>query len=414
MKNKKYFVFIIIVFLSFGLVSKKAFAWDCPLQTVGLSRTNQQGKFNEVVALQTILSLYPNIYSDVEIVGAFGPKTEASIKRLQTDNGLPANGVITQDTLNLLCQQYYYCPFRSMVGRGDDLNPEQIIEIKILQSFLKFLPEVRYTGPVTGFFGVLTEQAITKFQNAYNHYPTKIMDFETINSLCNILKNINDINLTKAVTASPRPAAPATRGPLIAVCVADPKEAQPNQKVNFLSQTIGGNPPYRYQWSGYASGTSNSSSNVFTGNGAYTAILKVTDSSNQTTETSCQAIVGSRGYQPPASIPPITMPTTTTTTTRATQPPTDYTGKVSIQMTSDFHEIKQANDTINIFWTSNNAETCYATSAPTHQSWNGPVNLTGQKTISNLNIAPGNAIIFTLVCNNRNQTEVKYVVIERK
>jgi hypothetical protein len=83
-------------------------------------------------------------------------------------------------------------------------------------------------------------------------------------------------------------------------------------------------------------------------------------------------------------------------------------------MTSDFTEISSSSDTINLFWTSQNAETCYAKSAPVNSNWNGPLDLKGQKTISNINISSGDAAIFTIVCNNKNKTEVKYTVIERK
>lgn len=412
---KKIFIVKIIVLLIivFGFSYNSSIASSCPLRTVGLSRTNQSGKFNEIIALQTILSSYPIIYKDVELVGVFGPKTENAIKRLQTDNGLPSNGVITQDTLDLLCEQYYHCPFKSMIGRGDELDPEQILEVKIIQSFLKFIPKVSYTGPVTGFFGILTEQAITKFQNAYNLYPTKIMDYDTTNALCKILDNINDITLGKAVTSSSTSSPKkTTSSPLVAVCVADPKNANNNQKVVFLSQVAGGTPPYKYYWSGYASGNQSSSSNVFTGSGSYLAQLTVTDSKNASTQTSCQALVGNaQPYQQPITIPNVSLPQSTPAAPVA---PSTYTGNVNIQMTSDFSEIRNANDSINIFWTSSNAETCYATSAPSQDSWNGPVGLTGQKTISNLNISPGGAVIFTLVCNNKNKTEVKYVVIERK
>lgn len=73
------------------------------------------------------------------------------------------------------------------------------------------------------------------------------MDYDTTNALCKILDNINDITLGKAVTTSSTSSPKKiTSSPLVAVCVADPKNASNNQKVTFLSQVAGGTPPYKY------------------------------------------------------------------------------------------------------------------------------------------------------------------------
>jgi len=191
-----------------------------------------------------ILSQYPQIYPDALVVGNYGPKTEAAVKRLQADNGLNSNGVITQDTLDLICSQYYQCPFQSMIGRGDELNPEQKIEVKMLQYLLKYLPKVKYTGAVNGAIGAITEKSITKFQSAYNLYPTQILDFETNNELCKIFDKLNTESLSAPVVVTTTK--PKTASPLNAICVAEPSNAFVNQKVEFLSQVFGGKTPYKY------------------------------------------------------------------------------------------------------------------------------------------------------------------------
>ena len=404
MKNfKKYLKTKLIIILIAIFVPSIALAESCPIVTVGLSPTNQKSKFSEVFALQMILSLYPNIYPDALVVGNFGPKTETAIKRIQSDNGLNNNGVITEDTLDLICNQYYQCPFQSMIGRGDEVTPEQKIEVKLLQYLLKYLPQVKYTGAVNGTIGSITEKAITKFQNAYDLYPTQILDYETNQKLCEIFASLNTAKLSAPVaTVATKP---KTTSPLSAICVAEPSNAYTNQKVEFLSQVFGGKSPYKYYWSGYASGSSKTSSNIFSSKGQYPATLKVIDANNNTVQATCYALVGGQtqiNYETPITIPDITVK------------PVTSVANVSISMTSDFSEITSTSDTINIFWTSQNAETCYATSAPVNNNWNGPLDLKGQKTITNISINKGDAAIFTIVCNNKNKTEVKYTVIERK
>lgn len=404
MKNfPKIKIFIITTLIT--LFSTFAFAKACPLETIGLSKNNQTNKFNEVFALQMIVSQYPNIYPDALVTGYFGPKTEAAIKRIQSDNGLNDNGVITQDTLDLICSQYYQCPFQSMIGRGDELNPEQKLEAKMLQYLLKYLPKVNYRGSTNGIIGPLTEKSIIKFQNEYNLYPTQILDFDTKDELCEIFENINNQKLSAPVSQA-KTTTTYSISPLKAICVAEPSDGQVNQTISFLSQVFGGNPPYKYYWSGYASGNNKTSSNIFTSKGQYKAILKVVDSSNKSVETECHALIGGQTYQAPSLIPNL-LPSISTPKS------TPSNTNVSVNITSDFSSINSTSDSINIFWTSENAETCYATSAPKHDSWYGPINSRGQKTISNININKGDAAIFTIVCNNQNKTEVKYVIIKR-
>jgi peptidoglycan hydrolase-like protein with peptidoglycan-binding domain len=244
MKNfPKIKIFIITVLLT--LFSTFALAKACPLETIGLSKNNQKNKFNEVFALQMIISQYSNIYPDALVTGYFGPKTEAAIKRIQSDNGLNDNGVITQDTLELICSQYYQCPFQSMIGRGDELNPEQKIEAKMLQYLLRYLPKVNYRGSTNGVIGPLTEKSITTFQKEYDLYPTQILDFDTNNELCKIFENINNQKLSAPVSQT-KTTTTYSISPLKAICVAEPSNGQVNQTISFLSQVFGGKPPYTY------------------------------------------------------------------------------------------------------------------------------------------------------------------------
>jgi peptidoglycan hydrolase-like protein with peptidoglycan-binding domain len=244
---KPYKIFLITIFIIIAFVPKFVFAENCPIVTPGLSTTNQKSKFNEVFALQMILSLYPNIYPDALVVGNFGPKTESAVKKLQADNGLNPNGTITEDTLDLICSQYYQCPFQSMIGRGDEITPEQKIEVKMLQYLLKYLPKVQYTGAVNGAIGAITEKAIIKFQNAYSLYPTEILDYETNLVLCDIFSKLNTEKLSAPIVTTKSTTTSSVSSPLKVICVAEPSTSIINQPVVFLSQVFGGKSPYKYQ-----------------------------------------------------------------------------------------------------------------------------------------------------------------------
>jgi len=370
---KTYKIFLLTILTVVIFIPKFVLAEECPIVTIGLSTTNQKNKFNEVFALQMILSQYPNIYPDALVVGNFGPKTESAIKKLQADNGLNPNGVITEDTLDLICSQYYQCPFQSMIGRGDEITPEQKIEVKMLQYLLKYLPKVQYTGAVNGAIGAITEKAIIKFQTAYNLYPTEILDYETNQTLCNIFSKLNTEKLSSAVISKPAVVAPSSSSlPLKAICVAEPSTSIINQPVVFLSQVFGGRSPYKYQWGGYANGSSKTATNTFTSPGQYPVVLKITDATNKIVEATCSASVSGQNKQTPVT-PPINIPDITIDQ----QAPSNV--NVTIDMTSDINEITGPSDTVNVFWTSQNAETCYGTSAPINSSWNGPLSLKGQK-----------------------------------
>jgi peptidoglycan hydrolase-like protein with peptidoglycan-binding domain len=340
---KTYKIFLLTILTVVIFIPKFVLAEECPIVTIGLSTTNQKNKFNEVFALQMILSQYPNIYPDALVVGNFGPKTESAIKKLQADNGLNPNGVITEDTLDLICSQYYQCPFQSMIGRGDEITPEQKIEVKMLQYLLKYLPKVQYTGAVNGAIGAITEKAIIKFQTAYNLYPTEILDYETNQTLCNIFSKLNTEKLSSAVISKPAVVAPSSSSlPLKAICVAEPSTSIINQPVVFLSQVFGGRSPYKYQWGGYANGSSKTATNTFTSPGQYPVVLKITDATNKIVEATCSASVSGQNKQTPVT-PPINIPDITIDQ----QAPSNV--NVTIDMTSDINEITGPSDTVNVF-----------------------------------------------------------------
>lgn len=120
----------------------------------------QQGDRGELVeALQERLTDLG--YFNESITGYFGEITEAAVIQFQTDNGLTPDGIVGAGTTNVLRKAG---PARSQ--RQD--NPLTLEEgdqgpaVETLQNQLTSLGY--YDGPITGFFGPLTETALIQFQ----------------------------------------------------------------------------------------------------------------------------------------------------------------------------------------------------------------------------------------------------------
>ena len=113
----------------------------------------------EIIKLQILLKSAGQ-YSG-PVTGFYGSLTEASIKEIQRSEGIDATGVIDNLTKESICSFFYQCPFVSNLKKND-ISPRR--EIEVLQSFLSFFREVYAQKLVTGFYGSLTETAVTKFQ----------------------------------------------------------------------------------------------------------------------------------------------------------------------------------------------------------------------------------------------------------
>lgn len=105
MKLMKYIVGCLVVTMLFG--GAFAFAQTATVPAKPSEGANvklfaippQKGqKSDEVRDLQRILSTNPSVYPDGLVTGYFGPITEAAIKRLQVQYGLPATGIVDEAT----------------------------------------------------------------------------------------------------------------------------------------------------------------------------------------------------------------------------------------------------------------------------------------------------------------------------
>jgi len=94
-------------------------------------------------------------YTYKKISGYYGPTTETAVKRFQRTNGLDIDGILGEETINLLKSKdaKYYTIYPG--DKGDD--------VKALQKRLK---ELGYNvpGQITGYFGDITEAAVKQFQ----------------------------------------------------------------------------------------------------------------------------------------------------------------------------------------------------------------------------------------------------------
>ncbi|HAN45926.1 MAG TPA: hypothetical protein DCQ32_05175, partial [Cyanobacteria bacterium UBA8156] len=109
------------------------------------------GSTADVIALQQLLA--DNGFSPGAIDGVLGPATIAAIERAQTQLGLAVDGIAGPQTLAAL----------SRGGAAFDLEDSAYVtQIQRLLTQNGF-----YDGPITGFYGPLTREAVTRAQAAY-------------------------------------------------------------------------------------------------------------------------------------------------------------------------------------------------------------------------------------------------------
>lgn len=136
-----------------------------------------------VRVLQYLLSVlsqfYPSIPSPL-ISGTFGAETAASVRAFQLWAGLDVTGVVDQTTWNTLYDAYREILTsvpNGLTQGGVPLFPGTPLvrgstgeDVTTMQEYLNFIagtyPEIN-TFPVTGYYGDLTAQAVTAFQELF-------------------------------------------------------------------------------------------------------------------------------------------------------------------------------------------------------------------------------------------------------
>lgn len=124
-------------------------------------------------------------YYDGPITGFFGTLTEDAVIRFQQAAGLEADGVVGAETQAALQRStstsQSFNPSAPSVDDGLLRLDDQGDRVTALQNRLQELNY--YTGPITGFFGSLTEDAVIRFQQGNGLTPDGIVGSDTQNAL---------------------------------------------------------------------------------------------------------------------------------------------------------------------------------------------------------------------------------------
>jgi len=125
---------------------------------------------NDVKVLQSLLHLCPPtmISQPPPLDGVFGQQTRQAVKQFQRYFGLPANGVVDQET-------YYYLGHRiGSYAHNEPVFSSRLLgcgsrgpDTAVLQNRLAAFRRTQLNRPANGRFGLTTEQALRSFQSCF-------------------------------------------------------------------------------------------------------------------------------------------------------------------------------------------------------------------------------------------------------
>ena len=135
-------------------------------------------------------------YFDGPVTGYYGSLTQAAVMKFQKGQGLTANGIADLETLKALnsgskasAPEQPAAP-QKVVTDDPVVSPRPAVTLKRgnsssqVTSLQKKLQATGYfDGPLTGYYGSLTQAAVMKFQKAYGLTANGIADLETLNAL---------------------------------------------------------------------------------------------------------------------------------------------------------------------------------------------------------------------------------------
>lgn len=158
----------------------------------------------EVSMLQyylAVIGAYYEAVTPVDITGYFGEMTENSVKSFQRVFGLPQTGEVDRETRNDLYRAYQGIvesvpPIYTDVA----LYPGTVLRegvsgesVKIIQEYLSLINKTYPNIPTvsnTGYFGPLTRQSVTAFQNQFGINPTGIVGAVTWDKIAGVYSDL--------------------------------------------------------------------------------------------------------------------------------------------------------------------------------------------------------------------------------
>lgn len=158
----------------------------------------------EVSMLQyylAVIGAYYEAVTPVDITGYFGEMTENSVKSFQRVFGLPQTGEVDRETRNDLYRAYQGIvesvpPIYTDVA----LYPGTVLRegvsgesVKIIQEYLSLINKSYPNIPAvsnTGYFGPLTRQSVTAFQNQFGINPTGIVGAVTWDKIAGVYSDL--------------------------------------------------------------------------------------------------------------------------------------------------------------------------------------------------------------------------------
>ncbi|MBD2461580.1 peptidoglycan-binding protein [Oscillatoria sp. FACHB-1407] len=111
----------------------------------------------EVAALQTALKQAN--YLNGQVTGFFGQLTEQAVIKFQSENGLPATGKVDAATLEALQNRTRGANDEAILEKGDSGAAVADLQNRLRNAGF-------FDGPMTGYYGDFTEQAVAEFQRA--------------------------------------------------------------------------------------------------------------------------------------------------------------------------------------------------------------------------------------------------------
>jgi len=131
------------------------------------------------------------------ITGFFGSMTEEAVKQFQAKNGLSADGIVNDSTQVVINQKLQQVVSNSNNNSNDTpTTNNNVLKLGARSSQVNLLQEQLtkigvYNGPITGFFGPQTEEAVKKFQTQNGLSADGIMGARTQQLLTEKVTNTN-------------------------------------------------------------------------------------------------------------------------------------------------------------------------------------------------------------------------------